>query len=68
MRHRFPGLGDTDWSEIFQKLAAGGYGGTVDIEGGHDPVFRGDREMEGQADALAYLQRCRRAALSTSIP
>ena len=64
VRHRFPGLGDTDWTVIFQKLAAGGYRGTVDIEGGHDPVFRGGREMEGQADALAYLRHCRGAAES----
>jgi sugar phosphate isomerase/epimerase len=64
VRHRFPGLGDTDWIVIFQKLAAAGYPGVIDIEGGHDPVFRGDREMEGQADALAYLRACRTAANS----
>ena len=68
VRHRFPGLGDTDWTVIFQKLAAGGYQGTVDIEGGHDPVFRGDREMEGQANALAYLRHCRKAARSPGSP
>jgi sugar phosphate isomerase/epimerase len=59
VRHRFPGLGDTDWSVIFQKLAASGYTGSLDIEGGHDPVFRGEREQEGQRNALAYLRRCR---------
>jgi sugar phosphate isomerase/epimerase len=65
VRHRFPGLGDSDWTVIFQKLAHAGYAGTVDIEGGHDPVFRGELEMEGQANALAYLRRCRAAAMAT---
>ncbi len=62
VRHRFPGLGDSDWTVIFQKLAAAGYQGVIDIEGGHDPVFRGDREMEGQVNALDYLKQCRAAA------
>jgi len=64
VRHRFPGLGDSDWAVIFQKLNAGGYSGVIDIEGGHDPVFRGDREMEGQQNALHYMQACRQAALA----
>ena len=62
VRHRFPGLGDSDWKVIFRKLAAVGYAGVIDIEGGHDPIFRGDREMEGQANSLAYLRECRDAA------
>lgn len=62
VRHRFPGLGDSGWEEIFRKLAAGGYQGVIDIEGGHDPVFRGDLEMQGQANSLAYLRKCRDAA------
>jgi sugar phosphate isomerase/epimerase len=62
VRHRFPGLGDSDWTVLFQKLAAAGYQGVIDIEGGHDPVFRGDREMEGQQNALDYLKQCRAAA------
>ncbi|MDB6070725.1 MAG: sugar phosphate isomerase [Verrucomicrobiales bacterium] len=62
VRHRFPGLGDTDWTVIIARLRAAGYQGVIDIEGGHDPIFRGDREMEGQANALAYLRRCRDAA------
>ena len=64
VRHRFPGLGDTDWAVIFQKLAEGGYRGAVDVEGGHDPVFRGGREMEGQRNALTYLRTCREAAMA----
>ncbi len=63
VRHRFPGLGDSDWTVIFQKLASGGYSGVVDIEGGHDPIYRETREMEGQGNALAYLRKCREAAL-----
>lgn len=63
VRHRFPGLGDSDWTVIFQTLAAAGYQGVIDIEGGHDPVFREAREMEGQANALAYLMQCRKSAL-----
>ena len=59
VRHRFPGLGDSDWSVIFRKLSAAGYRGVVDIEGGHDPVFRGELEMEGQRNALAWLRKCR---------
>ncbi len=62
VRHRFPGLGDSDWTVIFQKLAAAGYTGAIDVEGGHDPVFRGPLEMEGQAAALTYLQQCRALA------
>jgi sugar phosphate isomerase/epimerase len=57
--HRFPGLGDTDWREIFAILRAGNYRGTIDIEGWHDPVFRGELELTGQTNALRYLQACR---------
>ena len=66
VRHRFPGLGDSDWSLIFRKLAAAGYAGVFDIEGGHDPIFRGDLEMEGQRNALAYLRECREAPSPTA--
>ncbi|RYD34836.1 MAG: sugar phosphate isomerase/epimerase [Verrucomicrobiaceae bacterium] len=59
VRHRFPGLGETCWTKIFQKLRASGYTGMVDVEGGHDPVFRGDREREGQINARDYLMACR---------
>jgi len=62
VRHRFPGLGDTDWKILFQKLVDGGYQGVVDIEGGHDPVFRGNREHEGQQNAFDYLRACRSAS------
>jgi len=60
--HRFPGLGVLDWAKVFRRLLRGGYSGCVDIEGWHDPVFCGPREMEGQRRALRYLHRCRARA------
>lgn len=60
--HRFPGLGDLDWKTVFEALARIGYTGTIDIEGWHDPVFKDDRELEGQFNALAYLKARRAAA------
>lgn len=67
VKHRFPGLGGTDWTEIFQKLQAAGYTGVIDVEGGHDPVYRGDREREGQVIARDYLQKCRSEAVEGRI-
>lgn len=58
--HRFPGLGDTDWTEILRLLCESGFTGSIDIEGYHDPVYNGEREIEGQVNALHYLQECRR--------
>ena len=57
--HRMPGFGDTDWREILRTLRAAGYAGSVDIEGYHDPVFKDEREIEGQVLALHYLKQCR---------
>lgn len=57
--HRFPGLGDSDWARIMAQLVRGGYTGNITIEGFHDPVYCGAREMEGQINALRYLQECR---------
>jgi sugar phosphate isomerase/epimerase len=56
--HRFPGLGDSDWKQIIALLKEGGYEGDIAIEGFHDPVYNGDREMEGQIMALNYLKSC----------
>lgn len=58
-KHRFPGLGDSDWKEIFTLLEQGGYTGDIAIEGFHDPVYFGEREMEGQLNALKYLKDCK---------
>ncbi len=57
--HRFPGLGECNWTEIMKILKNSGYSGDICIEGFHDPVFSGEREMEGQINALNYLKKCR---------
>jgi sugar phosphate isomerase/epimerase len=57
--HRTPGFGDSNWTDIISELRRGGYRGSIDIEGWHDPVYRGELEMTGQVAALQYLKRCR---------
>lgn len=57
--HRTPGFGDTNWSDIMTILRQSGYRGSIDIEGWHDPVYRGELEMTGQVRALRYLKECR---------
>jgi sugar phosphate isomerase/epimerase len=57
--HRTPGFGDTNWSDVITILRQAGYRGSIDIEGWHDPVYRGDFEMTGQVRALRYLKECR---------
>jgi len=57
--HRTPGFGDSNWSDIITILRQNGYKGTIDIEGWHDPVYKGELEMTGQVHALNYLKRCR---------
>ena len=60
--HRTPGFGDSDWKRIITLLRMHGYTGTIDIEGWHDPVYRGDLEMTGQVLGLNYLKECRGGA------
>lgn len=57
--HRTPGFGDTNWTDVISILRNGGYEGSIDIEGFHDPVYRGALEMTGQVHGLNYLKRCR---------
>jgi len=57
--HRTPGFGDTNWTDVISELRRFGYKGTIDIEGWHDPVYRGDLEVTGQVHGLNYLKRCR---------
>ena len=57
--HRTPGFGDTNWTDVISELRLGGYTGTIDIEGWHDPVYRDELEMTGQVHALEYLKWCR---------
>lgn len=57
--HRTPGYGDSNWTDIISELRLGGFRGSIDIEGWHDPVMRGELEMSGQVRALNYLKACR---------
>ena len=57
--HRTPGFGDSDWTAIISDLRLGGYTGSIDIEGWHDPVYRDALEMTGQVAGLNHLKRCR---------
>jgi sugar phosphate isomerase/epimerase len=57
--HRTPGFGDSNWTDIITILRQAGYKGTIDIEGWHDPVYRGELEMTGQVHGLNYLKQCR---------
>jgi sugar phosphate isomerase/epimerase len=60
--HRTPGFGDTNWTDVITILRQGGFTGSIDIEGWHDPVYRGDLEMTGQVYGLNYLKQCRGGA------
>lgn len=60
--HRTPGFGDTNWTDVITILRQGGFKGTIDIEGWHDPVYRGELELTGQVHGLRYLQQCRGGA------
>lgn len=57
--HRTPGFGDSDWTAIISELRRIGFTGSIDIEGWHDPVYKGNLEMTGQVHALNYLKKCR---------
>lgn len=57
--HRTPGFGDSDWTAIISRLRQHGYKGSIDIEGWHDPVYRGELEYTGQVHALNHLLHCR---------
>jgi sugar phosphate isomerase/epimerase len=57
--HRHPGFGDSNWTDIISVLRRNGYRGAIDIEGWHDPVYKGDLEMTGQVHAMRYLKQCR---------
>jgi len=57
--HRTPGFGDSNWTDIISILRMSGYKGSIDIEGWHDPVYRGELEYMGQVHALNYLKNCR---------
>ncbi len=64
--HRTPGFGDTNWTDVISILRMAGFKGSIDIEGWHDPVYKGDLEMTGQVHALNYLKQCRGGAFITN--
>ena len=57
--HRTPGFGDSNWTDIISILRMNKFRGAIDIEGWHDPVYRGSLEMTGQVYGLNYLKQCR---------
>ena len=57
--HRHPGFGDLNWFDLFTILRQQNWQGDVNIEGWHDPVYRGDLEMSGQVTSLNYLKNAR---------
>ena len=59
IHHRTPGFGDSNWTDIITVLRQADYEGSIDIEGWHDPVYRGELEMTGQVHGLNYLKQCR---------
>jgi len=60
--HRTPGFGDSNWTDIITELRRGGFKGSIDIEGWHDPVYKQDLEMTGQVHGLNHLKHCRGGA------
>ena len=60
--HRTPGFGDSNWTDIISELRRGGFKGSIDIEGWHDPVYIRELEMTGQVHGLNYLKHCRGGA------
>ena len=57
--HRTVGFGDSNWTDIISELRIGGFAGSIDIEGWHDPAYCDELEMMGQVHGLNYLKRCR---------
>ena len=60
--HRTPGFGDTNWTDVISILRQHKWQGSIDIEGFHDPVYRGEAELTGQVHGLNYLKNCRGGA------
>jgi len=66
--HRTPGFGDSNWADIITILRQNDYQGSIDIEGYHDPVYRGELEWTGQVQGLNYLKACRGGAFVPNPP
>lgn len=54
--HRFPGLGQSNWAQIVHELLRAGYQGDLNIEGWHDPIYRGALEETGLRIARQTLE------------
>ncbi len=54
-RYRLPGYGSVDWRKFTSLLKENGYEGSICIEH-EDPVFSGERRIEGLEKAHAYLR------------
>jgi len=57
VRHRTPGMGQADWKQIVSALREVGYKGNLDIEGRHDPIYKGASEEEGLIIARKHLEQ-----------
>lgn len=66
--HRTPGFGDTNWHDVCTILRMNNFVGSIDIEGFHDPVYKGELEWTGQVYGMEYLKRCRGGAAFTKNP
>ena len=54
-RYRLPGYGCVDWHKLTSMLKESGYDGGICVEH-EDPVFSGERRVEGLTKAHAYLR------------
>jgi sugar phosphate isomerase/epimerase len=63
---RTAGFGDSNWTAIIGALTKAGYKGVIDIEGWNDPVYKNNREIEGQVLGMQHLKSCRELALGKS--
>jgi len=54
-RYRLPGYGEVDWAHFTSLLKEHGYDGAITVEH-EDPVFSGDRRIEGLRKAHDFLR------------
>lgn len=66
--HRTPGFGDSNWTDIISILRMNGYKGAIEIEGYHDPVYKGELELTGLVHALNYLKTSRGGSFIKNLP
>lgn len=52
-----PGNGDSNWTDIVSILKKHNYSGSISLEIGHDPVWNGNLQEEGDQRALTYLAK-----------